>query len=81
MLGVLRDVHAAQDIVQDVFVGWFAGLDYAKQARLVVRLDDKVAVLQDLRNLYTTDEKTGQVKSTELGTHARDDVLRTPRGP
>ena len=50
--------------------------DYAKQARLVVRPDDKVAVLQDLRTLYTTDEETGQVKPTELGTHARDDVLR-----
>jgi outer membrane lipoprotein-sorting protein len=50
--------------------------DYAKKVRLIVLPEDKSAALQDLSTLYTTDEKTGELKSVELGTHARDDVLR-----
>lgn len=50
--------------------------DYDKKVRLVVLPDDKTASLQDLSTSYTTDEKTGELKSLTLGTHARDDVLR-----
>jgi outer membrane lipoprotein-sorting protein len=50
--------------------------DYAKKVRLVILPQDKTAELQDLSTMYATDDKTGELKPVELGTHARDDVLR-----
>jgi outer membrane lipoprotein-sorting protein len=56
--------------------GEYTVTDYAKRKRLTVRPDDKEAGLQDLSDSYTVDVKTGGLKPTEIGTHARDDVLR-----
>ena len=56
--------------------GEYLVTDYTKRQRLTVRPDDKEASLQDLRDSYTIDDKTGTLKPTELGTHPRDDVLR-----
>ena len=50
--------------------------DYKTRMRLQLFPKDKTATLQDIRSLYTVDDKTGELKLTELGTHARDDVLR-----
>jgi hypothetical protein len=50
--------------------------DYAKKVRLVLLPEDKTASLQDLSTAYTTDEKTGELKSLGLETHARDSVLK-----
>jgi len=50
--------------------------DYDKKVRLQVFPEDKKATLQDISTMYATDEKTGALKAIELGTHARDDVLR-----
>lgn len=49
--------------------------DYGKRVRLVVHPAEERASLQDLSTTYTTDEHTGRLKPTELGTHARDDLL------
>lgn len=56
--------------------GEFSVTDYAKRQRLTVRPDDKEASLQDLSDAYAIDAATGALKPTQLGTHARDDVLR-----
>jgi outer membrane lipoprotein-sorting protein len=56
--------------------GEFMVTDYDKQIRLVARPEDKTASLQDISTMYTTDERTGELKLTQLGTRTRDDVLR-----
>ena len=49
--------------------------DYGKRVRLVLHPADGRASLQDMSTTYTTDDQTGRLKPTELGTHARDDLL------
>ena len=56
--------------------GEFMVTDYGKRLRLTARPEEKTASLSDISTLYATDEETGQLKPTELGNHARRDVLR-----
>jgi len=50
--------------------------DYEARRRLVVLPNQKIATVQDMSSWYAIEPRTGELKFTELGTHARDDVLR-----
>ena len=56
--------------------GEYMVTDYASRRRLVVHPAEKSATLQDISSMYSIESKTGELKLSELGTHARDDVLR-----
>ncbi|MGB7158500.1 MAG: hypothetical protein WBD40_10575 [Tepidisphaeraceae bacterium] len=56
--------------------GEFTVTDYGKQLRLVARPEEKIASLQDISSMYAIDQKSGELKPTQLGSHARNAVLR-----
>ena len=50
--------------------------DYGARRRLKLFPDDKLAELTDISTMYRVDDKTGELKPSELHTGHRDDVLR-----
>lgn len=54
--------------------------DYGKRRELILRPAKKGAILRDLVSDYTIDEKTGELKLTQLSTRLRDRLLEWRAG-
>ena len=57
------------------YVGEITITDYGSRKQLLLRPVEKIAQLSDLRSDYTIDDKTGQLKPTQLNTRLRDRLL------
>ena len=62
------------------FIGETTIMDYGKRQLLVLRPVEKTARLHDMSSDYDIDEKTGELKLTQLDTSLRDRLLKLSDG-
>lgn len=62
------------------FIGEVTIMDYDTRQQLELRPVEKTAILSDMSSDYTIDEKTGELKLTQLDTSLRDRLLKLSAG-
>lgn len=62
------------------YIGEITIIDYGKRQQLELRPVDKTATLHDMSSDYDIDDKTGELKLTQLSTRLRDRLLKWSEG-
>ena len=62
------------------YVGETTIMDYGKRRQLLLRPAEKTAILNDMSSDYDIDDKTGELKLTQLNTRLRDRLLEWSAG-
>jgi outer membrane lipoprotein-sorting protein len=75
-----RERHESLTSPWPRYVGETTIMDYGKRRQLVLRPAEKTAILNDMSSDYDIDDKTGELKLTQLSTSLRDRLLEWSAG-
>lgn len=75
-----RERHEALTSPWSRYVGETTIMDYGKRRQLVIRPVEKTAALYDMSSDYEVDDKTGEIRLTQLDTSLRDRLLKWSAG-
>jgi len=75
-----RERHETLTSPWSRYIGETTIMDYGKRRQLLLRPAEKTAILNDMSSDYDIDDKTGELKLTQLNTRLRDRLLEWSAG-